>query len=138
MDIFEHIKKEHRETEGMLQKLSGGYDEGLVSKLKLALTAHMKAEEASLYPAMQDKEREMVEHAQEEHEEIRSLLGGLDQGGSDFTSKLSELTKVINDHVQEEEQEMIPKAQEMFDRSKINDLSSTFDEVDERIMERAK
>jgi hemerythrin superfamily protein len=54
MDIFEHIKKEHREVDRMLKDLTEGYDEAVFKKLKTFLTAHMRAEEASIYPAMKD------------------------------------------------------------------------------------
>jgi hypothetical protein len=37
MDIFEHIMKEHREVEGMLERLSEGYDEEVFNKLRLSL-----------------------------------------------------------------------------------------------------
>jgi hemerythrin superfamily protein len=141
MDIFEHIKKEHKEVDGMLQKLSRGYDAAVFDELKLALAAHMKAEEASLYPAMKEQEADMVEHANEEHAEIRDILGELDEGdkkGNPFTSKISKLTEVINDHVMDEEEDMFPKAKEMFDQDDVKKLSEKFDEVDERIMQKTK
>lgn len=140
MDIFEHIMKEHREVEGMLEKLSRGYDEALFNKLRLSLTAHMRAEEESLYPAMNDQEREMVQHAIEEHRGVDKMLteiGRSSKEGDAFTDSIDELTSMINDHVMEEEEQMIPKAKQMFDRSKINDLSAKFDEADERITQKA-
>lgn len=124
----------------MLNKLSEGYDEKVFSKLKLSLKAHMEAEEASLYPAMSDQEREMVQHATEEHRGVDKMLmelGRADKEGDAFTDGIDELTSMISDHVMEEEEEMIPKAQDMFDESRIRELSAKFDEVDERISQKA-
>jgi hemerythrin superfamily protein len=140
MDIFEHIMKEHREVEGMLRRLSEGYNEAVFNKLKLSLKAHMAAEEASLYPAMNDEEREMIQHATEEHRGVGKMLLELsraDKDGDAFTDGIEELTSILNDHVQEEEEEMIPKARDMFDESQIKDLSAKFDEVDEKISQKA-
>lgn len=139
MDIFEHIKKEHREVEGLLQRLTKGYDAGIFDELQLSLSAHMEAEEASLFPAMEEVDSEIVEHANEEHAEIREILKGLDgKRGSDFTSMVSKLTEVINDHVMDEEDDMFPKAKESFDQETVKELSDKFDEVDEKIMQKAR
>lgn len=138
-NIFEHIKKEHREVEQMLQKLSGGFDRPTFDKLNLSLQAHMKAEEGSLYPAMEGEAGDMVKHAQEEHDEVRQMLKRLEGGsGADASKIISEMTQAIQDHVQEEENEMFPKAQGMFDQGTIRELSEKFEEIDERIMQRAK
>lgn len=140
MDIFEHIMKEHREVEGMLERLSEGYDEEVFNKLRLSLKAHMEAEEASLYPAMNDQEREMVQHAIEEHRGIDKMLmeiGRSSKEGDAFIDSIENLTSVINDHVLEEEEQMIPRAKQMFDRARIDQLSAKFDEVDERITQKA-
>ena len=124
----------------MLQRLSGGYEEEVFNYLKLSLKAHMAAEEASLYPAMNDEEREMIQHATEEHHGVDKMLMELsrvDKEGDAFTDGIDELTSMINDHVQEEEEQMIPKARDMFDESQIKELSAQFDEVDERISQKA-
>jgi len=139
MNIFEHIKKEHREVEQMLRKLSGGFDRPIFDKLNLSLQAHMQAEEGSLYPAMEDGASEMVHHAQEEHDQVRQMLQRLEGGsGAEASRLISELTQAIQDHVQEEENEMFPKAQGMFDQGTIKELSDKFEEIDERIMQRAR
>jgi len=140
MDIFEHIMKEHREVEGMLQRLSEGYDEGAFNKLRRSLKAHMEAEEASLYPAMNDQEGEMVQHAIEEHQGVDKVLmelGRSNKEGDAFTDNIEELTSIINDHVMDEEEQMIPRAKEILDQGQIEEMSSKFDEVDQQISQKA-
>jgi thioredoxin-like negative regulator of GroEL len=68
------------------------------------------------------------------------VLGELQQEGGyidAFIAKITELTKMIDDHVDEEETEMISKAKEMFDRETVWELSDKFDEVDPRISQKA-
>ncbi len=136
-NIFEHIKREHREVESLLEQLSGSYDRSTYDLLNQSLQAHMKAEEETLYPAMEGQEGEMVQHAQEEHGQIRQLLQQLKQEGG-ASSVLSQLTETIQDHVQEEENEMFPRAQQMFDQGRIEQLSQQFDEVDQRMIQMAR
>src|SRR5512133_1095522 len=121
MDIFEHIMKEHREVEQMLQQLSGGSSgkQETFNKLKLALTAHIKAEEGSLYPAMQDTDGPFIDQAIKEHEQVMKLIGSIDQKGvsdNSFSDNISSLIGMIQDHVAKEEGQMIPKARDLFDQ----------------------
>lgn len=136
-NIFERIKREHREAESLLEQLSGSYDRSTYDRLNQSLQAHMKAEEESLYPAMEGQESEMVQHAQEEHGRIRQLLQQLKQEGG-ASSILSQLIQTIQDHVQEEENEMFPRAQKMFDQGRIEQLSQQFDEVDQRMIQQVR
>ncbi len=133
-NIFEHIRKGHREVESLLEQLSSSYDRSTYDRLNQTLQAHMKAEEESLYPAMEGQESEMVQHAQEEHGQVRQLLQQLKQEGG-APSVLSQLAQAIQDHVQEEENEMFPRGQRMFDQMKIDELSQKFDEVDRRVVQ---
>lgn len=140
MDVFERIMREHREIEMMLQQLSDGYDAEVFNRLERLLAAHMRAEEASLYPAMSEREGEMVQHAAEEHRGIGNMLAAIGRSskeGDAFIDGIEELTSLLDDHILEEEEEMIPMAKQMFDRYRIDELSSKFDEVDERITQRA-
>jgi hemerythrin superfamily protein len=140
MDIFEQIVSEHREVDGMLEKLSTGYDSMTFGELQLTLKAHMRAEERSLYPAMEKEESELVEHATREHRVIEGLLHDLDQGpkrGDDYTSLIAKLSNVIKDHVKDEEENMFSRARNLFGEDAIKRLSEKFNEVDETILEKA-
>jgi hypothetical protein len=68
------------------------------------------------------------------------VLGELQQEGGyidAFIAKITELTKMIDDHVVDQETEMISNAKEMFDRETVWELSDKFDEVDPRISQKA-
>jgi len=143
MDIFEHIKKEHQEVDQMLQKLSKG-ESGATetfNKLKTAVTAHIQAEEESLYPAMRESDSRMVEEAIREHKQASDVVDKIDRGaksGDTFMQDIDNLTNLIQTHVEKEESQMLPRAREMFDQDRVKELSQKFDEVDDRIMQKSR
>ncbi|GEM_PF-1180484 len=136
--IFDQMVNEHRDIEAMLLELSKGYDKRKFKELRLALTAHMSAEEASFYPAMSDLDSGAADKADEAHKHVRSLLSkfGLVEP-ADFQSKLSALTEAVKEHFRTEE-ELLPKARQTFDQQKVGELSYLFHETERRIVERMK
>lgn len=137
MDVIERIQKEHQEFEGMLQELSREYDKQLLKRLKLALTAHMSAEEGSLYPAI-GSEHEIARRSEGEHKEIRAALGKFLSGdASELPAKVSRLAEAVRSHVRSEEEELLPVAQRTLDKEKMSELTYLFNETERRILERA-
>ncbi len=136
LNIFEHIAREHREMEAMLQKLSDGFDRSTFDKLDISLQAHMMAEERTLYLAIKSGAEDMVERAQEDHDIMRELLEDL-ESGVEYSETISELVEIIRDHVRDEEEDMFPTAREMLDPGRIEELSQRFNEIDERIVQRS-
>ncbi|MBI0583966.1 MAG: hemerythrin domain-containing protein [Methanomassiliicoccus sp.] len=136
--IFDQMTKEHLDIEAILLELSKGYDKLKFKELRLALTAHMSAEEASLYPAISEREQVAVKQAEEAHKLIRSLLSkfGLVEP-ADFSSKLDALTEAVSEHFRAEEA-MMPRAREALDQQKVGELTYLFHETERRIVERMK
>lgn len=136
--IFDQMTKEHRDIEAILLELSKGYDKLKFKELRLALTAHMSAEEASLYPHISEREQGPVKQAEEAHKQIRSLLSKFGLGEPvDFFPKVSALTEAVKDHFRKEE-ELLPKARQAFDQQKVDELTYLFHETERRIVERMK
>jgi hypothetical protein len=66
----------------------------------------------------------MVAEALEEHQ-AKALLDELEElgaDGHDFGSKLQQLMEAVEHHVEEEEGEMFPKIQEVFDEDELEQL----------------
>lgn len=81
------------------------------------LLIHMALEEALFYPPVRKaiSEKGLVEEGQEEHEEAKDLirkLGDIDPASAEFDETMQKLFEGITHHVEEEEQEMLPKARE--------------------------
>ena len=139
-NIFDQIRKDHREAEDIMSRLSQAYDSALFDKLSALLIAHMQAEEQTLYPALRDYNSQMVQESMEEHNHARMALDQANrnrEGQSLLTlqSNLSNLSRLVLAHVQKEESLVLPAAQSTFDQNQIDDLSRRFEEIDNRMVQ---
>lgn len=136
-DIFSILKSDHDLHRAMLAKIaetSGDTAErrDLFEAFRIEVTAHAAAEEQSLYatmladPDLQDDGR----HSVAEHKEIDDMLGELletDMATGAWLTKFKEMRHRYEHHIDEEEEEMFPAAQEQFSRAKSMELGATFD-----------
>jgi len=141
--IVDHIKKEHRKTDDEIAELEkrvrGRRDDSLEPvfvPMKKELLGHMAAEEKLLYPPLEKEMKEKIADARKEHEKIRKHLEDLTAGGdmpeSEWTRHLQEMKKEIKHHVDEEEKEILPAAEKMFDRQKLVELSAEFERIEKQ------
>lgn len=136
-DIFSILKSDHDLHRAMLAKIaetSGDTAErrDLFEAFRIEVTAHAAAEEQSLYatmlgdPDLQDDGR----HSVAEHKEIDDLLGELqdtDMATGAWLTKFKEMRHRYDHHIEEEEEEMFPAAQEQFSTAKAKELGAKFD-----------
>ena len=124
MNATELLKQDHREVDSLIAELEGasgdtaGSYSATFQKLKTSLTVHAEAEEQIFYPAMDQFEEteELTEEAYSEHDEVKQLLEdmtGLNPGDEEFQELLAQLKESVQHHVEEEESEMFPKAEEL-------------------------
>ena len=117
-DVFAIIIEEHRMVDmlGEKYKQSGDNNEKqqIAHNIIKLLSLHAACEEMALYPFM--KERlpdgpQLVAHALQEHLVVKELLFALDNaqvGQSHFDEKLLECLADVQQHVAEEEQQLLP------------------------------
>lgn len=119
MDILEHLTKEHREVEQILDRLSetdpGGERNRLVEQLRNSLETHMAVEERFLYPVVTEEiGTDETEEANNEHDLARAGLAELsdlvDEGG--FAAAVEMLQAGIAHHVEDEEEKLFPELRE--------------------------
>ena len=139
--IVDHIKKDHQKTSQEIMELEkrvrGGRDESLdpvFVPMKKELLGHMAAEEKLLYPPLEKEMREKIADARKEHDEIRKHLDHLTAGGdmpeAEWSRHLQMMKQEIEHHVQEEESEILPAAQKMFDQQKLRELGTEFERME--------
>jgi hemerythrin superfamily protein len=77
------------------------------------LTVHATIEEEIFYPAFRQAvgEDDMVDEAEEEHDEARDLISQIEDADQ-MDPLMAELQQAIEHHVKEEREEMFPKARE--------------------------
>jgi len=131
MNALEVLKQDHQKVKGLFQEVRTGSDRSkqkeLFDKIDTELEIHAHIEETVFYPAIEEHEefKDMVAEALEEHREAKALLDELEELGADshdFGSKLQQLMEAVEHHVEEEEGEMFPKIQEVFDEDELEQL----------------
>ena len=123
------IKEDHRQVESLYQdyqRLDGQPTEQrpVVERICHALEIHAKLEEDIFYPAVQARMREdgpdLVEEAIKEHREVKRLISQLQTGGladTDYNKTVHQLMRGVQHHVREEEDEMLPRAEQQLGTS---------------------
>lgn len=145
--IFEDLKRDHdrqRRLFGQIRKIAVDNDErrSLFETLRKELQAHAAAEEESLYATMLGcpELRDDARHSVSEHKEIDDRLGELVQADLDsraWQEAFGELRHRYFHHIDEEEEEMFPKAEaELTDEAEAR-ITKVFERRKPRELERA-
>jgi hypothetical protein len=119
-DVFEMLKSDHRHVQELFTKFEDADKRTRASIAQETLTAlevHAALEEELVYPAIAEviEDEETVNEAKEEHHVAKLLIKELhkmDAAGEAFATKFKVLGELIGHHVEEEEGEMFPQAQE--------------------------
>jgi hemerythrin superfamily protein len=121
-DAIALLKADHDEVHGWFQdyeKLGDDANDSkseLVAKICKALTIHTQIEEEIFYPAVfnaKEEMEDMVEEAVVEHASAKDLIAQLEAMDPEddlYDAKVKVLGELIDHHVEEEEEEMFPKA----------------------------
>ena len=119
-DVFELLKTDHRRVEALFSRFEGAdkrTKSGIVEEALAQLEIHAALEEELVYPAIWEAtdNEDMVDAAKEKHHVVKLLikvLRKMDVAEQEFTSKFKALREVVRRHVEEEEKEMFPQAEE--------------------------
>lgn len=87
----------------------------LVTEICTELTVHAQVEEEIFYPAVKKalKDTELVPEATVEHATLKALIAevkDVQPNGEMFDAKIKVLSEYVKHHVEEEQEEMFPKA----------------------------
>jgi hemerythrin superfamily protein len=139
MDIWQAIKEDHGIVDSLFQEIQedGGDRGNLFKQLKTALESHSQGEEKAVYPELARiaELKDLVDHSQQEHNKVRELLAKIEQATGDQWSELiDQLQDAVEDHVDEEEEQLIPVAQRQIEADKASAMLRAFEEAKERAM----
>jgi hemerythrin superfamily protein len=133
------IRRDHKKVEGLFGKFeqskTANAKKRLVDQAIQELEVHAKLEEEIFYPAVRKHlgEEDMLEEAKQEHQQAKDIIRELkkmDAEDEQLEDKFTELMECVKHHVEEEEGELLPKA----DQSEM-DLTDLGDEMAERKQE---
>ena len=124
MNPVQMILDDHERVRQLFQQFQQADDQQqkqqIADQVLMELTVHANLEEEIFYPAMRQKasgseDQQMVQEAYQEHSEAKALiqqLQGMQASDPQFTTLFQQLQQDIEHHVQEEETEMLPKAEQ--------------------------
>jgi hemerythrin superfamily protein len=115
------LRADHERVKDLFQDFEQASTErqSIAEKVFMELEMHAKLEEKIFYPALRGKTdkkgEELLNEAFEEHRKVKTLiqeLKSLDTDEEEFERKFQDLMSTVLHHVEEEESEIFPKAED--------------------------
>lgn len=132
-DLISVIVSDHRAVEQVFAELESGqggtdHRRDLADHVIAELVQHSVAEEQHMYPAAREvlpdgdsvADHELEEHA--EAERVMKDLDGVEATDPKFDELLGKLMSDIRHHIEDEEQNLLPRLQEACSREQLEDL----------------
>lgn len=148
MDAIQLLKRDHDQFRALLEKLEETSDRAVKARsalfhaLKAELVAHETIEEEILYPTMAEHRsaEDIVAHSYEEHHVIDVLLDELETLSFDdeaWSAKAHVLKENIEHHLEDEEEDLFPKALRLLSAEERADLGDEMEERQDEVLEAA-
>jgi hemerythrin superfamily protein len=118
--VIDMLKEDHEKVKGLFEDFEsteGEVQADIAATTIMELEVHADLEEKLIYPAIREHidEDEMMNEAVEEHHLVHVLIKELKKlkpKDEVFQAKFKVLGELVKHHIEEEEGEMLPKAQE--------------------------
>lgn len=134
MNAIDLLKQQHQDVRNLFDQIDKAPEDArqdLFDQIADALTAHTAIEERHFYPAMMSGETdEMVRTSLEEHLSVKRILADmleLSPDEEDFWAKCQVLKEQVEHHVQEEEEQLLPKASTLYAPEVLDALGETME-----------
>ncbi len=132
MNAIELLKADHRKVEHLFGRVKATEDDehkALFAEIKAELDVHTHIEETIFYPKMKEEKEleDIIAEGFQEHYVAKELLREISELVDDsdaFEPKIKVLMESITHHVQEEEGEMFPKIEKIFDEAVLKELGA--------------
>jgi hemerythrin-like domain-containing protein len=135
MNAIELLKDDHQMALGLIRELESADDQmgtnpthtETFNKLHQALKLHSRMEEEIFYPALASlaETRELIAEAYQEHEQVDELLVQLSSQSpneEEFQDDLAELRIDLEHHIEEEETEIFPQAEQLLGLQQLEEM----------------
>jgi hemerythrin superfamily protein len=138
-NVIDLIEQDHRTVEKLFAEFEAAADADqrrqLGEQIVTELTVHAELEEKLLYPAAKQaggELRGLVEHGEEEHQEVKQLISKVDGQNPDDSEVQATFQKIkssVEEHVQEEENELLPKFRQSVDASQLEEMGQQLEQA---------
>jgi len=144
MNAVEMLRQQHREVEKLFEQFaeaeSADARREAFNEIADALAVHATIEERHFYPTVKAEQTEdILVESVEEHLEVKREIADLlqlDAADDEFGARVKELQENVEHHVEEEEGELFPKVQQLFDRVALDALGATMEETRQQLLRR--
>jgi len=130
MDAFSLLKADHRKVAELFEELESANGKAklqVFEQIKTELELHTHIEEKIFYPALEKPRdtHDLTLEAYEEHDVVKKLLQQLSKArtaNDEWEAQAKVLRENVEHHVEEEENELFPKAESALGEEKIEAL----------------
>jgi len=133
MDALQLLTEDHDHVKKMLEELDDTTERAIktreqtFAKLQSELEVHEAIEEEIFYPALKEhsKTRDIALEGYEEHHVVDTVIaemGDVPVSDETWTAKFAVMKENLEHHIEEEEQDMFPKARKVFDQQELDQL----------------
>ena len=132
MTIGQILRMDHSKAKTLFTEIENSSDPQKIQEyfgqLYKDLTAHAKAEEQVLYPAVRSYYEDTQDLYNEQAEQARMLeeIKSLSPSSSEFKTKVQQLKDATNHHIKQEENEMLPRIDANFSSEQQQELATQF------------
>jgi len=142
MDAITVLRGGHREVSRLIGLLENPAADStnrtssglLVDQLQHLLKVHSSIEERVFYPTMArfEEATAIVQHSYLEHDAIDSLVADLsrmESTGKAFTAKVQELSRLVSQHISNEERVLLFLAEKQCSRAELEEMGALMEEL---------
>ena len=144
MTAIDLLTNDHREVLDMIEQLENGTEASglnlsraeLFNRIKSAIQLHSQLEEQIFYPALQsfDETRTLIEESFDEHQMVDEILlemSNTNPRDGEWTDLLAELRDNLEHHIEEEENDLFPKAESVLGMDRLGEMGDQMQQVKE-------
>jgi hemerythrin superfamily protein len=143
MNAIEMLKQQHREVEALFAQFkkakSAGPQRKIFEQIADALAVHATIEEKHFYPSVKKQATEdLLLESLEEHLEIKRVIAdllALDAKDPTYEAKVTVLEEDVQHHVGEEENDLFPKVEKLFDEETLEAIAEVMEETRDELLE---